>query len=244
MKRCKLLEFWNPTRALAFLLPFFMLIGLNAPLRGQSCDQIPFLFENATTPCQFRMTYDNASECYTQIRISLEQGAFVNWVPATGFQVQVISTSELWITHTGGFLPLGFQVPLTFTLPVGLNTNIGLAYINNCPPGVGCEIFGGIPIESCPDLQNASVTGTVYRECGLLPLSNQPIVPGYTVQLLNTAGDVLSEQVTDDNGAYAFTDLPLGVYWVKLAGTGPGGGWSPNIPASGQYANVQVTPSQ
>ncbi|MBK6993664.1 MAG: hypothetical protein IPH31_01570 [Lewinellaceae bacterium] len=163
------------------------------------------------------MTYDNSTECYTELYLVLQQGAFVNWSAntAAGFVVQELGPTELKITHSGGFLPLGFQGPLIFTLPVGLVTTMGVSYINECPPGTGCEIFGGIPIESCPDPLNASIIGVKYRECGSLPFTNQPALSDWTIELLNADSNIIAEQVTDADGNYAFYDLPLGIYIVK-----------------------------
>lgn len=114
------------------------------------CSEISFNFEQGE-PCQFQFTYDNSSECYIEIRLLLEEGTFLDWTINTseGFLVQEISDSELWITSTDSFLPTGFHEPLLFTLPMDLITSIHVAYLNDCPPGVGCELFPAPVLESC-----------------------------------------------------------------------------------------------
>lgn len=216
------------------------LIFFSSGLSGQSCSDITFNFAQFEA-CKFRLTYQNSSECYTQIRLALAQGTFSSYSVNTpaGFAIQEISPSELWITHNNGFLPLGFQGPLIFTLPVGLVTTVSVAYLNDCPPGIGCELFPGPTLESCADPMDASISGVVYSECGSKPYSNQQVVSGWTVQLLDIDGNLISEQQTDADGFYRFFDLPLGLYIVKEI-TAPG--WSPSVPASGQ-TTVDVAPS-
>lgn len=76
-----------------------------------------------------------------------------------------------------------------------------------------------------------TITGRVYQTCDSMAYTNQPGLGGQTVQVLDTMGNIISEQMTDTSGGYAFADLPLGWYWVKVASQP---GWTPNIPASGQ----------
>jgi len=204
------------------------------------CSGISFSFEHYE-PCKFRARYSNTSECFIEIRYILESGSFSSWNvnTAAGFTVDVISASELWVHHDQGFVPLGDQVPLLFTLPYDLNTTMNIAYLDDCAM-LGCDLFGGIPIESCPDPLNASIIGVKYRECNSLPYFNQPVLSDWTIQLLNADSNVIAEQVTDADGNYAFYDLPHGVYVVKeLAQPG----WSPSVPASGKYT-VDLAPSQ
>ena len=228
-KECRAISSYR--RLLVFLTLFTVFFAGN--VQAQLCDQIAFNFEQYE-PCRFRVTYDNSTECYTQLRLSLADGTFSNWnvIPNSGFIVEVISPSELWITHTGGFLPLGFQVPLLFTLPFDLNTSINIAYLNDCAQ-VGCDIFGGVPIESCPDPQNASIVGVKYKECGTLPYISQTPLSGWTIELLDANGNVIGEQVTDVGGSYVFYDLKAGSYVVREVQQP---GWTPKVPASGQTA--------
>ena len=138
-----------------FLLLFFLSSAGNLQAQGGSCGLISYTFEDIE-PCKFRARYQNTSDCYSEIRYILTSGQFASWTvnSAAGFTLEVISPSELWIRHNGGFIPTGNQVPLQFTLPPDLNTTMGIAWLDNCQQ-VGCELFGGIPIESCPDPKNA-----------------------------------------------------------------------------------------
>ncbi len=226
-------------RMVALLTLFALFFAKDVSAQGQ-CSGISFSFEHYE-PCKFRARYSNTSECFIEIRYILESGTFSSWSvnSAAGFTVDVISPSELWIHHNQGFVPLGNQVPLLFTLPPDLNTTMNIAYLDNCAM-VGCEIFGGIPIESCQDPKDASIIGVKYRECGSLPYTNQTIIPDWTVQLLNVDGNVIGEQVTDAGGAYAFFDLPLGQYIVRET-VKPG--WTSKVPLNGQYT-VNLAPSQ
>ncbi|MEZ4891578.1 MAG: hypothetical protein R2778_01025 [Saprospiraceae bacterium] len=118
------------------------------------------------------------NDCFTEIRYTLESGSFASWSvnDAAGFTADEISPSEIWIHHNAGFLPVGDQTPLLFTLAPDVNTNMLVAYLDDCAQ-IGCENFGGIPIESCPDPQDASIVGVKYRECNSLPYSNQQTIP-------------------------------------------------------------------
>ena len=218
------------------LLPiaFCALFGAQGALaQGGSCNQISFNFVNYE-PCKFRLTYNNMTDCYTDILVTLSQGDFQNFsanMPA-GFSVEVFGQSQLRITHVNGFLPLGNQAPLIFTLPVGLVTSAAVAYNDQCGM-VGCNIFPGSILESCPDPMNASIIGVKYRECGVLPYSNQSTIQDWTIELQDTMGNILSEQVTNVDGQYGFFDLPAGSYRVKEK---PKPGWTAKVPAAGMLA--------
>ncbi|MDO8366253.1 MAG: LamG-like jellyroll fold domain-containing protein [Saprospiraceae bacterium] len=234
----------NPTlrkyRWMWVILTLFALFFAGGVKAQGPCSGISFSFDHYE-PCKFRAQYDNSTDCFIEIRYILESGTFSTWDVniAAGFTVDVISASELWVHHVNGFLPLGDQVPLLFTLPPDLNTTMFIAYLDDCAQ-LGCEVFGGILIESCPDPQDASIIGVKYRECGSLPYFNQPLLPDWTIQLLNADSNVIAEQVTDADGNYAFYDLPHGVYIVKELSQP---GWSPSVPASGKYT-VDLAPSQ
>ncbi|MBK8555225.1 MAG: hypothetical protein IPL65_05380 [Lewinellaceae bacterium] len=203
-----------------FFLPFLLMLFL-LPMAdtsfAQGCTGITFSFEHYE-PCKFRAKYANTTDCFTEIWYVLESGTFSSWNvnTAAGFQVEEWGPGALRVFHNQGFLPLGNQIPLLFTLPTDLNTNMLVSYNDQCAQ-VGCEIIGGIPIESCPDPGDGSIIGVTYRECGNLPYSDQPLLPGWTIELLDDMGNVLGEQVTDANGAYAFYDLHAGIYIIREA---------------------------
>ena len=216
----------------------FLFVG-DLQAQGQ-CSGITFSFE-MYEPCKFRARYDNSTDCFTEIWYVLETGSFSSWSvnSAAGFTLEVLSSNELHVKHLNGFLPLGNQVPLLFTLPPDLNTTMHVSYLDNCAM-VGCEIVGGIPIESCPDPQDAHINGVKYRECGSLPYTNQPTISGWTIQLLNADSNVIAEQVTDVDGAYAFYDLPHGTYTVQELSQN---GWTPKVPLLGK-ATINLDPSE
>jgi|GEM_PF-3022355 len=86
---------------------------------------------------------------------------------------------------------------------------------------------------ACQVLMNASVIGVKYKECNGLPYGNQTPIAGWVIQLLDSGGIIIGEQVTDADGRYAFEGLPPGQYLVKEIAQP---GWTPNVPASGQLA--------
>lgn len=221
---------YRQSRVFLTLLALFFTIGLYA--QGGQCTGITFSFE-PYEDCKFRARYSNQSDCFIEIRYILASGEFASWNvnAAAGYELQVVSPSELWITHSNSFLPLGDQVPLLFTLPPDLNTTIGISYLDNCAQ-VGCELIGGIPIESCPDPRNASIIGVKYRECGALPYINQTPLSDWVIQLMDADGNILQEGETDADGNYAFYDLPKGQYICRELQQP---GWTPKVPASGEY---------
>jgi hypothetical protein len=144
------------------------------------------------------------------------------------------------LTHSNPFMPLGTSFPMIFTLPVGITTLGNFTWEYNCFPGESCTIFPGIELVSCPDPMDASIIGVKYRECGSLPYTNQTVIPGWPIQLFDADGNFIEEQLTGADGSYAFYDRPLGKYIIKEIAAP---GWTPNIPASGQYT-VDLAPSQ
>ncbi len=75
------------------------------------------------------------------------------------------------------------------------------------------------------------LVGVVHRSCDSLPYTDQPVLDGWSVQLLDSTGNLIGEQLTDSTGAYAFAGLPPGNYVVKTA-VQPG--WTPTLPPNGQ----------
>lgn len=205
----------------------------SAQAQGGPCDQISFSMD-PLDPCEFAARYQTQTDCYIELRFILTAGEFLSYNvnTADGFMVQQVSPSELWVTHEFGFIPTGNQVPFLFTLPYDLNTSMSVAFLNDCAQ-LGCEIIDGYPIDACPDPQTASVIGVKYRECNGLPYFNQDKLAGWTVQLLDEAGNIVREEITDADGNYAFYDLPKGNYICREQQQP---GWTPVVPASGQIA--------
>ncbi len=224
----------------ANLLLAFCLFSFIPAASAQNCNQITFNIVNYE-PCKYRLTYVNSTDCYTDILITLSQGDFASYsanMPA-GFSVEVFGQSQLRITHANGFLPLGSQAPMIFTLPFGLVTNAAIAYNDQCGM-VGCEIIPGQLLESCPDPMDASIIGLKYRECSSLPYTNQATIPGWNIQLFDELGNLYAEQATGADGRFAFYDLPKGNYLVKEVAVP---GWTPKVPVSGEYT-VNLAASQ
>lgn len=220
-------------RYLPLMLLLLASLSLTHPALGQGgpCDQISFSMD-PLDPCEFAARYQTQTDCYIELRFILTQGEFASFDvnTAAGFMVQQVSPSELWVTHEFGFIPTGNQVPFLFSLPYDLTTSMSVAFLNDCAQ-VGCEILGGYPIDPCPDPQTASVIGVKYRECNGLPYINQDKLPGWTIQLLDEAGNIIREEQTDVDGNYAFYDLPRGNYYCREVQQP---GWTPNVPPSGE----------
>ena len=213
---------------LLLLLSMCSIVQVNA-----QCTQMSFNFQQFE-PCKYRTLYQNTTECYTQIRLALNQGNFSTFTinTAAGFKLDFSSSNEIWISHNQGFLPLGNQGPVIFTLPYDLTTSISVAYINDCPPGTGCELFPPPVLESCPAPTNASISGVKYRECNQAAFTNQAMVPDWMIRLYNIDNVLITETTTDNTGTYAFYDLPPGQYYCREAITP---GWTSSVPASGEY---------
>ena len=77
------------------------------------------------------------------------------------------------------------------------------------------------------------VSGTVYRECHTEPYTNQPVLEGLTIELLDAMGTVLSSTISDADGFYSVCDLTPGNYFLRMT---PHEWWTPKIPATGMYA--------
>lgn len=216
---------------LGILTLFWLFFASNVKAQGP-CEQISFSMEDLG-PCEFGASYSTQTDCYVELRFILTSGEFASYTVNSddGFMVQEISPSELWITHEFGFIPTDFHIPLFFTLPYDLNTSMTIAFDNACAQ-LGCEIIGGWPLTPCPGPQDASIIGVKYKECGSLPYINQTPISGWLIQLLDVDGNIIEEQLTGADGAYAFYDRPKGQYIVREA-VQPG--WTPKVPASGEY---------
>lgn len=194
------------------------------------CTFITFAIENIA-PCQYQINYNNSNECYPQLRVLLNEGSFIGWAANTsdGWTAISVSPTELLLTHSSGFIPIGTGTPLTFTIPQGASPLLTLLWDYSCPPGEGC--FAEFQLEGCQVIADGCIEGFVYQECGELPFFNQEVLEGWTVELIDDIGNVQESIVTGSEGAYAFCDLPAGIYIVRVVGDP---GWTSNVPASGQ----------
>lgn len=92
----------------------------------------------------------------------------------------------------------------TFSVNVSsgeLETNIDIGLVYNTP-----ELTGAIGNYVWLDENNNGVQS-----------SNEPGISGVTVTLYNNSGNPVKSTITDANGRYLFTDLPLGTYTVGFS---------------------------
>jgi len=194
------------------------------------CTFITFTVENIAA-CQYQINYNNSNECYPQLRVLINEGSFASWAANTpdGWTATSVSPTELLLTHSNGFIPIGTGTPLTFTLPQGASPLLTLLWDYSCPPGEGC--FAEFQLEGCAVIADGCIEGFVYQECGELPFFNQEVLEGWTVELADDTGIVLGTVITGSDGAYSFCDLPAGIYIVRVTGEP---GWTSKVPPSGQ----------
>lgn len=93
---------------------------------------------------------------------------------------------------------LKLNVSSTFTLVDNNEANINL---NLAPPTVTTE---------------STVTGTVYDTT----LLTGAVVPGATVKVFTTDGTPYAHTITDINGQYTISDLPMGIYTIAAVKDG------------------------
>jgi len=123
----------------------------------------------------------------------------------------------------------------------GTNTSITLCLYNLNPTNAGNDFaIDDISFRRCVS-PIGDLSGHVYRTCDSLPYIDQPVLPDWTIQLLDDAGSILAEQVTGVDGEYTFNDLPLGQYTVRVEGQP---GWTANVPPTGMYAISLNSPGE
>jgi hypothetical protein len=141
----------------------------------------------------------------------------------TGFKVAGVTTEFIfattggtWTTDTlffmkdgGGSKDAGVQLDLTG--PGGIPISFASEFSGYQPKGV----LGSIPPIIPPG--TASISGLVYNDCDddgkFEPADpDEYPIPGVTVTLLDSNGNVVGTDVTDANGIYSFGDLQPGTY--------------------------------
>ncbi len=225
------------TLALVILLELFFATGAAAQVGG--CNDISYTVENYQ-PCCYRVRISNSSDCYSQFRLRLNEGFFVNPQvdAANGWTDTIMDPTEIIVSHSSGIIPIGASVPITFCLPLGVNPSLTILYDNNCSGGVNCQAV--FPLSGCSAAADASISGVKYQECGSANYTNQPLLSGWTISLRDAQGNLIGEQVTGSDGSYAFNDLPVGNYVIREAAQD---GWTASVPASGQ-ASIDLSPSE
>ncbi len=221
-------------------LPIFLLLLWSSTAAAQgTCSNLTVTWLNYE-PCKYRISINNNSECTPSLRLVLNSGQFATWNAntAVGWSGVLVAPNEIALSHASGLVPIGTSTPVVFSLQPGISVTAALLWDFTC--GIGESCADEEQITSCPDPANASIVGVKYRECEAKAYTNQPVVPGWPIQLLNVDGQVIAEEVTGSDGVYAFYDLPYGVYYVKEALLP---GWTSNIPASGE-AIANLDPSE
>lgn len=215
-----------------FRIAFCLVLGAGVLPAQSPCSHIDFTLVNYQ-PCCYRLVITNTSECYQNLRLLLSEGEFSGWNASNGWTATGNNPSELMLTHNSGHIPTGASTPTTFCLPSGVAPVLTLLWDAACPPGEGC--FAEYQLESCIIVPDACIQGVNYVDvgCSHLPYSNQPVLSGWTIFLLDNMGNTLDSTTTAANGAYSFCDLPPGNYVVKKANKP---NWISGVPASGQYA--------
>lgn len=209
--------------------------------KSLNCGDIVYSLQviNNGSGCCYRLKADNSNpdNCFVNVALNLDMGAFANFIALPGWQYNTGGPAEYTVRPFMGFIPPGSSSLAEFCIDGTTSATLTLLWEDLCILE-GCAAT--FDVNGCLDPGDASITGVAYLECESLPYSNQVTLPGWTIQLLDTMGNVLTEQVTDVNGAYAFYDLPAGVYVCRQTLLP---GWTSSVPATGQYA-VTLAPSE
>ncbi|HNM25627.1 MAG TPA: carboxypeptidase-like regulatory domain-containing protein, partial [Saprospiraceae bacterium] len=163
--------------------------------------------------------------------------AWVNPVKSASLVLAEVTANGKTIGNFGGNLanpPTCTWTKLCGTWYSGPNTsvtlNINSVFFNWFLPAIAIDDISFQPcLFSAPPL--GDLVGVVHRSCDTIPNVDQPGLSGWTLQMLDTFGNILNEAVTDSSGAYAFADLPYGLYWVRAVAQP---GWQPALPPDGQ----------
>lgn len=213
----------------SMVLLVLLQVGFNTHLNGQGCNLKTGVLALACT-AGASLSYEDGIDCYTEIRMLLDAGTFYEWTAnaTDGWIVEQLAPNELLVTHMNGTFPSGDHTMVNFLYytPGGVPTQLILLYPDLCVME-GCENQHTLP--GCGEVQ---VSGTVYRECDMQPLTNQCGWPDAVVELWDEFGLLLDEQVTDENGNYSFQDLSPGTYVLRLMQMSPK---HDNIPPNGDH---------
>ncbi len=206
-----------------------------------NCGDLVFSLQviNNGSGCCYRLKADNSTpdNCFINVALNLDMGAFANFAALPGWQYNTGGPAEYTIRPFIGFIPPGSSSLAEFCIDGTTSATLTLLWDDLCVLE-GCAAT--FDVNGCLDPGDASITGVKYRECGSLTYTNQPVLSDWTIQLLDADSNVIAEQVTDVDGAYAFYDLKAGSYVIKETQQS---GWTPKVPASGQ-STVVLDPSE
>ena len=224
-------------RFLHFIVFLFLFqVGFLSKVKGQGCNLTTTVVIGLACTEGIILGYEDGIDCYSEIRMLLDAGIFHVWTANTtdGWVVEQLAPNELLVTHVNGIFPSGnhTMVEFLYYTPGGVPTQLILLYPD------GCVMEGCVNQHMLPGCGESCISGTVYRECGAEPLTDQPKLEGFIVELSNDMGNLVGEYITGPDGIYYFCDLPPGNY-IVLASKPPG--WTARVPISGIYA-LELTP--
>ena len=136
-----------------------------------------------------------------------------------GLPIAVYRVSE---TNLVGFIDVSevdgnndntLMVSLTFPQPDSTSNDFCDKLPSTVPSGSPSSSPSVSPSASPSVAPRGSVSGTVQEDVDDDDVCDKPM-PGVTVTLTDLAGDTIATTVTDSNGNYQFTDLPIGAYKV------------------------------
>ena len=140
----------------------------------------------------------------------------------TGWEVDLFDSSNNFIasqlTDSNGDFDFEGLTPGTYTV----EEFVQAGWTQTAPPPPGTftvTVTAGAVVSGLQfgNFQDINVSGEVYNDLSgngtLVP--GDPGLPGWTVDLFDSNGDLLATTVTDANGDYSFSDLGPGTYTVE-----------------------------
>lgn len=210
-------------------------LATQAISQGLSCKDLQFILVPQSGDCCYKLGVNNKSvdNCFQQVNLNVNPDLFVNFNGIAGWRVNEVNQSEYNVRPSVGFIPFGYSDIATFCIQGNPNVQMFVQWDHLCLMK-GCDTI--IAINGCQPKGN--VEGFVYADIGCEAKAYAGIAGfvDWTVELYDNNRNLLTTELTNLNGYYKFYDLPLGNYIVRLTNQP---GWTPNVPASGEY-NVVV----
>lgn len=130
------------------------------------------------------------------------------------------------------------------TIVLGPGTHclsVELYNTNSVAMGFAVEgsVTGGSLLSALCCNPTGSICGTKHNDlnCDGNVNASDPGLSGWTIELYDNNGNLITSQVTDGNGNYCFDDLPAGTYTVSEVNQS---GWVQTFPASPGYHTVNL----